>query len=583
MQLPVNSNSYSSSIHSRSDSTRSDRSQNSEISKNSSINDKSKGKSRSDTQNSNLPDHICPTENPVKHPSAVSAAANIAYKREQIDLKEIYLFRVHKLVNSSKIDSDLEKCKVPFLFELFWSEDNADRISERHYLGTPKIPPPQRVSQRVVTIEWNGKTGTHSYGVCTFEYGYTAALDFICHGSLTAIHPPQKAFLQSLVTDQNIVLPRLEDILFTGMGGKMGSIENISSMGRPQLISLANTSHVKIITILNAAYELLSTIDSTVEKTKTQNKNNKSPDRTDQNRPKKEEKSEKIAIDFKEKIDSVSSCSTISEAIDQINLNLAAVCSKLLERWTKCQTKWALSEKIYDTYKQAYFKTKLERYNHGTYILKNVVNPDNLQASNRVFDREAIFNKMAITLKESTFFNEMPVLNISCQEIDISHKNHVILIEDRYKLESTVKKEEYEAILNKNKSNAANANQVTEDAQGNGTESKSTFSPNHPDTQPDNMVNLKQQMISEQKLGLNVAYLNSTSGGKNDQMAVIDDEILTHLDDNASNMPATPGKGVTSQCLGFQNKKNVSNNVKAVHLLNYKPIFGVGVIFWTTF
>lgn len=284
----------------------------------------------------NMYDHVHEKENPVRHPSAVTKSSNIAYKREQIDLKEIYLFRIHKLINCSKIDSELEKLNIPFLFELFWSEDMTDKISERHYIGKPKIPPPQRVSQRVMTLHWNGKTGHHSYGVCTFEYGYTAAIDFISHGTLTAIHPPQKAFLNALVADQNTVLPRLEDILFTGMGGKMGSIENISSMGRPQLISLANTSHVKIITILNTAYELLANVDADILGA-----------------------NDKIAIDFKSKIDAVSSCSTIAEAIDQINLNLAAVCSKLLERWTRCQNKWGLSDTIYENYGLGFGRTSV--------------------------------------------------------------------------------------------------------------------------------------------------------------------------------------------------------------------------------
>lgn len=241
-----------------------------------------------------------------------------------------------------------------------------------------------------------------------------------------------------------------------------------------------------------------------------------------------------------------------------------------------------------------------------------MVNPDN-HTSNRVFDREAIFNKMAITLKESKFFNDMPELNVMCQEIDVNKKNHIILIEDRYKLESTVKKEEYEAILKKNAENRSNdfgqvgagaggdekseqnlaensengassnrnktgdgpnsaKNAVTRKFSNASTLSKTTFkSSTNSDSErksssDNNIVNLKQQIISEQKLGLNVAYLNSSLG--TNEVAVVDysEEIITNFDTDKED----DSDSSKQQCLGIGSKNKDPKD--SIHLIKYRQL-----------
>ena len=312
----------------------------------------------------------------VRCPTAVSDVCQINYKRESVPLEQIYLFRVHKLINCMDIDEELSNWDVPFLFELWWEEDEIGGRSEN------KVQGPQRVSQRIVNVSWNSKTGTHDYGVCVFEYGYAAGLEFVVHGSLTALHQPYKTIVNDLSSDGFIKVPTLEDILFTGLAGRAGEWESINDMDKNQLISTANSSQAKIINHLNVAYEVLAKYLS------------KKPD--------------KLAMNFKEKIDSVSMCLEVPEAIAQINMNLAQVCSMLLERWTIVQDELAMSQKYYLELKNKYHANKITRYQQGHFLLKSSFDKAvKSYEDNMMLDREAVFAKMAGFLRESKYFKQV--------------------------------------------------------------------------------------------------------------------------------------------------------------------------------
>lgn len=424
------------------------------------------------------------SEDKVRCPTAVSDVCQINYKRESVPLEQIYLFRVHKLIDCKEIDEQLSNWDVPFLFELWWEEDDLGR-------GENKNQGPQRVSQRIVNVNWNSKTGTHDYGIAVFEYGYAAALEFVVHGSLTALHQPYKSIINEL-TGSNFPVPTLEDILFTGLAGRAGEWESIKDMDITQVISTANSAQAKIINHLNVAYEVLAPYLS------------KKPDR--------------LAMNFKEKIDSVSLCETVQEAIAQINMNMAQVCSLLLERWTIVQDELAMSEKHYNNMKENYHKNKITRYQQGHFLLKSSIDkPIRSNDESMMFDREAIFSKMATFLRESKYFKNIKPLAIRCQEMDLSNNLHVILIEDRYYRESQPNSIEQSPVNqpkhnSDRKSSTVSENQINIDMQPKQTEfrNKQLIRPKLVHQESHASINSTAMANSDHKLALN-SMLNAAT------------------------------------------------------------------------
>ena len=340
------------------------------------------------------------TEVDKKYEQEVSTdVITIAYKREHVALNEIFLFRVCKLINAATLEQDLQKISVPFLFSLDWEESNNNFESAN--VATC-------VSQRVVNIDWNAETGTHVYTTVSFEYANAATLEMVVHSSLTSLLQPDTSQLNKLYKNEsNVPVPTLEDVLFTGLGGRLSSPEQINSFEPDQLISLANKSHVCIISCMNRAFEIL--YDFLVDAIDFKEK----------------------SIDFKEMIDKIAANNDISKAMDQANKNIAEANTLLLKRWVQFQDRVRLSSTLKKAYKKEYFRAKVERYSRGHIILNNYLNPD-VSHIGRHTDKETVYQKMAECLRKSSHYTSMPALDARCQEIDVSGEQQVVIFEDLY-------------------------------------------------------------------------------------------------------------------------------------------------------
>jgi len=341
------------------------------------------------------------TEVDKKYEQEVSTdVITIAYKREHVALNEIFLFRVSKLINAASLEQDLQKISVPFLFSLYWEESNNNFESANAATC---------VSQRVLNIDWNAETGTHVYTTVSFEYANAATLELVVHSSLTSLLQPDSSQLAKLykAESNNLPVPTLEDVLFTGLGGRLSSPEQINSYESDQLISLANKSHVCIISCMNRAFEIL--YDFLVDAVDFKDK----------------------SMDFKEMIDKIASHVDISKAMDQANKNIAEANTLLLKRWVQFQDRVRLSSTLKKAYKKEYFRSKVERYSRGHIILNNYLNPD-VSHVNRYTDKEVVYQKMAECLRKSSHYTGMPSLDARCQEIDVSGEQQVVILEDLY-------------------------------------------------------------------------------------------------------------------------------------------------------
>eukprot|EP00106_Octopus_bimaculoides_P010487 XP_014777929.1 PREDICTED: protein FAM135A-like [Octopus bimaculoides] len=192
------------------------------------------------------------TENPHVLPAsiingvAVSKTFQILYRNEDVVVNDIILFRIHVLVDSSKVNETLEYLGLQLVVELWFVEEE----QEANILDKMEF-----VSQRILNLHFSPTKGLHHYVPVLFDYFHLSAIEVIIHGMLVALHQPY------------IILPRPPKSAWAAKGPEHSTLESVYFGNRPGVGSslfISSSSlqgacytHRKICHILLSAYESL--------------------------------------------------------------------------------------------------------------------------------------------------------------------------------------------------------------------------------------------------------------------------------------------------------------------------------------
>lgn len=207
------------------------------------------------------------TENPLVLPAsiingvAVSKTFQILYRNEDVVVNDVILFRIHVLVDSSKVSETLEDLGLQLAVELWFVEEEQEHALNHSNAENPVSfrsniqDKMEFVSQRIMNLHFSPTKGLHHYVPVLFDYFHLCAIDLTVHGMLVALHQPY------------ITLPRPPKSAWTNKGPEHSTLESVYFGSRPGVgssVYISSSSlqgachtHRKICKILLSAYESL--------------------------------------------------------------------------------------------------------------------------------------------------------------------------------------------------------------------------------------------------------------------------------------------------------------------------------------
>ncbi|XP_071118138.1 protein FAM135A-like isoform X1 [Haliotis cracherodii] len=112
---------------------------------------------------------------------AVSKTFQILYRNEDLPVNDVFLYRIHTLVDSTKLLDSLERLDLQLAVELwFGDEENGSVLQEKM----------ECVSVRTLQLHFQPTKGVHHHVPILFDYFHLSTVEVSIHGTLIAIHQP---------------------------------------------------------------------------------------------------------------------------------------------------------------------------------------------------------------------------------------------------------------------------------------------------------------------------------------------------------------------------------------------------------
>jgi len=112
--------------------------------------------------------------------AAISKTFQILYRKEEVELNDIILFKVHTLVDINKLEECLKDADFQLLVELWFSEEDIRNGSVQ----------PACITERTLKLHLSPSKGIHHHVPLLFDYFHLAAVFITVHASLLSIHQP---------------------------------------------------------------------------------------------------------------------------------------------------------------------------------------------------------------------------------------------------------------------------------------------------------------------------------------------------------------------------------------------------------
>ncbi|KAH9499814.1 hypothetical protein Btru_077874, partial [Bulinus truncatus] len=105
----------------------------------------------------------------------------ILYRNEEVELADIFIYRIHLLVESAKLEKNLETLDLKLEVQLWCNEEDEASESE----GKMEV-----ASVRTLQLHLSPTKGLHHSLPVLFDYFHLSAVEVVIHGTIIAIHQP---------------------------------------------------------------------------------------------------------------------------------------------------------------------------------------------------------------------------------------------------------------------------------------------------------------------------------------------------------------------------------------------------------
>ncbi|GFO18851.1 protein fam135a [Plakobranchus ocellatus] len=176
--------------------------------------------------------------------TGVSQRFQILYRNEEVEVSDIFVYRIHMLVESSKLETNLDNLDLRLEVQLWCTDDDESSDSE------PKM---ELASTRILQLHISPTKGLHHALPVLFDYFHLSAIEVVIHGTIIAIHQPYLTMPKSQKSTKSSDQSTLEVVYF-GQKSTSPPSNTLTSSTRMQQ---AHLMHKTICNILLSAHESL--------------------------------------------------------------------------------------------------------------------------------------------------------------------------------------------------------------------------------------------------------------------------------------------------------------------------------------
>ncbi|XP_052090372.1 protein FAM135A-like [Mytilus californianus] len=340
----------------------------------------------------------------VSSGSAISKTFQILYRNEDVTINDLISFRLHTIIDSSKIEECLEKLDLQLVLELWFSEEDAGPGALQDKM--------ESVTSRTLSLHFSPTKGIHHHVPVLFDYFHLCALDTTVHGTLIGLHQPA------------ITLPRPPKSAWTKNGPGENSIEMVyfgsaaqyGDYSRNDTVRLhtAFNVHRKLCTVLLSAYESLQTTFELYLKTMRNSIF----------------KLEHMNCHRRLEIimDSIQCFDNEEDLINKATTDVTQLCAENVNLWFQFVEVVALDRSVLHLLTQEHHTSRAKRFAEG-FFTHDYPKPECLSCYEPSFHGHA---ELCNIVRSSGYFQNLPSLQVEICDIDGDYTTLPIIFEDVY-------------------------------------------------------------------------------------------------------------------------------------------------------
>ncbi|XP_071485952.1 protein FAM135A-like [Diadema antillarum] len=355
--------------------------------------------------------------------TAVSTTFQILYKKEEVQLDDLILFKVSLLVDSTKIEDCIRNANIQLGIEL-------------HY-GTSEQPPVvpaalELVSSRTLQLHLGLPTGLHSHIPVLFDYFHLSAVSMTIHGTITSLHQatfsvpraPKAGWLNKISGSNSPArqapIPTLECVLF-------------GNQTRPP-VSANVEKYTVAASILAHAYHIYRSICTTLLRLRTGLCNSFNefivllpPNQQFCMEPFNDKERLEVMCEV------IRNLNSEEEIVEAVNTSLAQLSGEICLVWTQYMEVIVGQERVRTHLRDKYHQARVQRFSESFFTL------DHPKSDCLAFSELSCSGYPSIvqTLRGSAYGSTLPPLAIECSELDGDANSVPVVFEDRYLAEVT--------------------------------------------------------------------------------------------------------------------------------------------------
>ncbi|XP_064624581.1 protein FAM135A-like isoform X2 [Lineus longissimus] len=365
---------------------------------------------------------------------AVSKTFEILYRNEDVIVNDIVTFRVHMLVDSQKIEQDIEKADLQLVMELWFTDEDygwisswRDSISNDICIDNQdKI---QMVSQKVLKLHFVPSKGIHHHVPVIFDYFHLCVICTTVHGTLVALHQPYISMLGTQFKKQGVDPRSLPKLPKSGWNKNQepSTLESVLFGPRPLaaspkyavMLRLKGACKVlrEICHVLLSAYESLQASYQDLVKLL--------PSQMGQ-------RLQIESADCHKRLESIAEViETFDDEEDMLqtaNTNVAQLCAENLILWSQYLEMVTLNEKITFSLAKEHHLTRCKRFAEAFFTMEHSKH-SMLSCYEPSMHGHIDLNTI---VKNSIYFQTLPPLPVECLEVDGDSTTLPVIFEDVY-------------------------------------------------------------------------------------------------------------------------------------------------------